>query len=258
MAEPLRLCTWNIQFGFKLEIILDAITTQRDFRNIDLLGLQESSIHSEQEDAHRIAAALGPHYASYQFTAHVHREFAQANAMVWNTSRLHMGFTDSINLPRVGEVKLSRLERVLLRTKREQARISIVLDCALGDEMLRLYVAHLDTLGLAHKWEQFNRILEDAASRQPPVDFTIIMGDLNTFKIRSFPSWGRMAATAQKLGFEDLTTEIRWTHQAFRRVPVRQKLDAIFVRRAQPYKYRSWTLEIPGSDHLPVFAEITI
>jgi len=255
--QTIRLCTWNIQLGLQLERIKFAIKTQDDLRSLDLLALQEASIRSNREDAQEIAAELGPEYESYQVTAHFLGKRAQANALVWNSSRVRITTKDSIKLPRAREVKMSRTERTILYVLRQQERISIVLDGMIGDESLRVYIAHLDVLGLKHKWEQFNHILVDASIRQPPADFSILVGDLNTFRIRSRPSWTRMEAAAKSAGFEDLTTEIRWTH-ILRHVRMRQKLDAIFVQRARPIKYRSWSLDIPGSDHIPVFADITL
>lgn len=256
MTEIIRLCTWNIQLGWQLETVLDAIKTQNDFQEIDLLALQECSMHSDQEDACQIARALGPEYQSYQVTAQLLSGMAQANALVWNSTRFHLSSATTFQLPRARESKLSRVERTLLYALPQQQRMCIVMDGQLGAESLRVYVAHLDLFGLTHKWEQFNRILTDANTRQPPVNLSIITGDLNTFRIRSRPSWTRIAATAQQEHFEDLTTEIRWTHHTLRRARFRQKLDAIFVQRSQPFTYRSWSLDIPGSDHIPVFAEI--
>jgi endonuclease/exonuclease/phosphatase family metal-dependent hydrolase len=112
-------------------------------------------------------------------------------------------------------------------------------------------------LGVAHKREQFQRILLDAHRRQPPTAATILAGDLNTFRVRSRPSWAALTAAAEAEGFQDLTTEIVWTHRPWRRVRFRQKLDAIFVRCEGQCQYRSWSLDVPGSDHIPVFAEIT-
>ena len=34
------------------------------------------------------------------------------------------------------------------------------------------------------------------------------------------------------------------------------KLDAIFLRCDRSLRYESWSLDLPGSDHIPVFAEI--
>jgi endonuclease/exonuclease/phosphatase family metal-dependent hydrolase len=166
-----------------------------------------------------------------------------------------MANQDTVILPRVREVELSRAERTILCALPEQQRISVVLEGQMGKESLRVYVAHLDVLGVTHKREQFFRILSDARGRQPTANLTIVAGDLNTFRFRSRPSWSALVAAAKRDGFDDLTTDIRWTHQ-FKRVRFRQKLDAIFLRYSQPIEYRSWSLDIPGSDHIPVFAEI--
>ena len=258
MPLTIRLCTWNLQLGLQLETILEAIKTQDDFANIDLLALQEASIHSDRMDAETIASTLGPDYECFQVTAHFLGKYAQANALVWNNKRFQVSSRDTVILPRVRELKLARAERAILCALPEQQRISSVLDGRMGDESLRIYVAHLDVLGIAHKRQQFLKILLDARARQPKTDATIIAGDLNTFRLtRSRPTWSKLAAAAARDGFEDLTSEIRWTHQ-FKPVRFRQKLDAIFLRYSQPFKYRSWSLDIPGSDHIPVFAEIKL
>lgn len=258
MAETLRLCTWNIQLGLQLDRVLTAIEKQPDFHNLDLLALQEASIHSDREDASAVASALGSAYDSYQVTAHFLGKYAQANALVWNRERIRVHQQDTVVLPRVRQVKLSRAERAVLYALPEQQRISVVLDGTRGDETLRAYVAHLDALGVAHKREQFFRILRDVRQREPAVDFTAVVGDLNTCRIHTRPTWGALRKAAEMEGFQDLTSEIRYTHHLVRRVRLRQKLDAIFVRSRRPMRYRSWTLDILGSDHIPVFAEIEL
>ncbi len=255
MTETIRLCTWNIQLGLQLDTILGALGRDPDFAKLDLLALQEASIHG-QEDARQIAARLGPQYDCYQVTAHVLAGRPQANALVWNTERVRVQVQDHVRLPHAREVKLSRRERALLRALPSQTRLSLRVEGTLGDRTLRLYVAHLDVVGFAHKRAQFMHILNDARERAP-VDLTIVAGDLNTFKIRSRPTWWELRAAAEAEGFQDLTGEIRWT-QAVPRLRMKQKLDAIFVRPTQPVRYRAWSLDIPGSDHIPVFAEITM
>ena len=256
MGESLRLCTWNIQLGLQRELILDAIRRQPDFAGLDLLALQEASVGGEREDAKLIAAALGSAYECYQVTAHHLGGRPQANALVWNTARVRVTQKDSVKLPQVREVKLSRSEGALLRALPAQPRISLVVEGSLGAESLRVYVAHLDVLGFAHKRQQFYRVIDDARARAP-VDLTIIAGDLNTFRFRSRPSWTELVHAAEAEGFYELTSQIRWTHSA-PRLRLKQKLDAIFVGRSRPFRYHCWALEIPGSDHIPVFAELTL
>lgn len=134
-----------------------------------------------------------------------------------------------------------------------QQRLALVFDCRVGGQAIRLYVAHLDVLGYQHKLQQFDRILDDLEARDE-ADITILAGDLNTFKMGFRPRWTRLRSAAEEAGFEDLTTDIKWTHRS--RVPARQKLDAIFLCCDRPLRYESWSLDLPGSDHIPVFAEI--
>lgn len=253
MARTLRLCTWNIQLGLQLETILQAVRTQADFADLDVLAIQEASLHSDEEDARILSRALGPDYDSHQITAHFLGTYPQANALIWNTSRIRLDKKDTIMLPRVREVKLSRAELTFLCALPQQQRICVIGEGALSDERIRIYAAHLDVLGLQHKHEQFYRILRDV--QEHTADLTIVAGDLNTFRIRSRPRWLDLSAAAERAGLLDLTSDIQWTH-AVRRMHLHQKLDAIFVKSARPIDYRSWTLDIPGSDHIPVFAEI--
>ncbi len=257
MSHTLRLCTWNIQLGHQLDNILRVINTNPDFAALDFLALQEASVHDTRQDAQAIAHALGPTWASVQVTAHYIGKLPQANAVVWNSSRIAISNTATVTLPRVTETLLSQIERTLLGVLPHQQRISIAADAIVEDQLVRLYVAHLDVLGLAYKHAQFERILVDAQRRLPTALVTILAGDLNTFRFRSMPTWTGITSAAQARGFQDLTTEIHWTHRPWRRVKFRQKLDAIFVRCHRECQCRSWSLDVPGSDHIPVFAEIT-
>jgi endonuclease/exonuclease/phosphatase family metal-dependent hydrolase len=257
MSHTLRLGTWNIQLGYQLETILQVIKENRDFADLDLLALQEASVHDDVEDAQVIAHALGPTFQSNQVTAHFVGKSPQANAILWNSSRVDITRIDTVNLPRREEVVLSQFERTLLGALPQQQRISIVADGTVEGQLLRFYAAHLDVLGVGYKREQFQRILLDAHRRLPPTAATILAGDLNTFRLRSRPSWAGLTAAAEAEGFQDLTSEILWTHRPWRRVMFRQKLDAIFVRCDRQCQNRSWSLDVRGSDHIPVFAEIT-
>lgn len=256
MARTLRLCTWNIQLGSQLGTVLQVLRHNADFNNLDLLALQEASLHDRREDARVMAEVLGAAYDSYQVTAHLHAGRAQANALIWNNTRVRVKKKDIITLPGRSEIKLPRSEDTLLRALPSQRRLSLVVDARLNAETMRIYVAHLDVVGFEYKHQQFRRILHDATVR-PTVDLTLLLGDMNTFQVRSRPSWRRLVGAAEEAGFRDVTVEVSWTH-ALRRLNIKQKLDAIFVRRDDPFLFRSWTLDAPGSDHIPVFAEIVL
>ncbi len=256
--QRLRLCTWNVHLGLELEVVLRTMRTRPEFAGLDLLALQEVSLHDDQPDARRLAAILGSNYDLCQVTAHWLGPYAQANALVWNTDRVRITRTDTVHLPRVRDVKLSRAERAILCALPQQSRIAVVAEGWLGEESLRVYAAHLDVLGIAFKRAQFVKIIQDARAREPQADITILAGDLNTFHLGRHQRWKSLAAAAEAAGFQDLTTEIGWTLQAGRRLHWRQKLDAIFIRRARAVQYRSAALDLPGSDHIPVFADIEL
>jgi endonuclease/exonuclease/phosphatase family metal-dependent hydrolase len=254
-ASPprLKLCTWNLHLGLELPSILRSIEAEEDFRKLDLLALQEASVHGGVEDAEAIAAAMGPDYRHVQVETHILKGRVQANALVWNSSRARILDQSVLLLPRRVEHPLPRTERALLSVTRLQQRMALFFDCWIAGQAIRIYVAHLDVLGYQHKLQQFGRILADLEDREP-ADITILAGDLNTFRMATRPRWTRLRSAAAMAGFEDLTTDIKWTHRP--RTPARQKLDAIFLRCERPLLYESWSLDLPGSDHIPVFAEI--
>jgi endonuclease/exonuclease/phosphatase family metal-dependent hydrolase len=257
MTPTLRLCTWNIEFGLQLDAIVSAVKSRADFAGIDMLALQEASIHDGVEDGRVIAQALGGQYEYYQMTAQRVNGRVQANALIWNADRVQVDSMGSVKLPQRHEVKLSHAERLFLHAIPLQQRISIVVEGRVAEKLLRIYVAHLDVMGYELKRRQFHYVLEDAHKR-PAADLSVIAGDLNTFRLfRARPSWQQLEDAANAVGFRDITTEIRWT-RSVASGRLKQKLDAIFIRQPLSVPYRSWSLEIPGSDHIPVFAELQL
>ena len=92
---------------------------------------------------------------------------------------------------------------------------------------------------------------------RPRTDLTLLAGDFNTFRVGSRPTWAQLQRDAAELDLRAISNEIRWT-QSIRALRLKQKLDEIFFATALPYRTRVWTLDVNGSDHLPIFAEITL
>src|SRR5258706_12241400 len=78
-----RVCTWNIQLGLRLDAVVDAVGSRDDFRRLDLLCLQEASVHGGRPDAARIGEKMGPRYAYFPATAQLRRGRGPANALTW-------------------------------------------------------------------------------------------------------------------------------------------------------------------------------
>ena len=246
MLKRVRICTWNIQLGRRLERIIDEVRRGPDFAGLDLIALQEASIHDGRTDAEAIAAALGPGYQSFQATAQVWHARTQANALIWKHGLLEPSRTpEVVRLPGRDAVEVRRAERTLLRAAPPQERIALCVE----SDALRVYVLHLDVIGFTHKLEQFKTVVGHMADR-PQVPLQIVAGDFNTFGPAGLQAWRRLAAAARSAHLVNVTAGIRRTHWTG------QKLDAIYARAAAPFSHRAWTVKLRASDHLPVFAEI--
>jgi endonuclease/exonuclease/phosphatase family metal-dependent hydrolase len=253
----LRVCSWNIQLGRRLEQILVTIAEQSDFAGLDVLALQEASVHSGITDAAAIADRLGKTYDHHQVAAQHLRGWPQANALIWDRSRLSEARCRQFDLPALDDpLGLPRTEGWLLRRVPPQRRGAVVLEATLaGGEHIRVYSAHVDVLGFAHRLRQLGSVLADHASR-PEAVMAVIAADLNTFGIGSRPSWQAVHAAAAAAGFREVTSTVSWTHQV-RPMRLRQKLDYVFATDRAGLSYRAWTLSTGASDHLPEFVELS-
>ncbi len=241
----MRVCTWNILLGLRLDAVLDAVGSLRDFADLDLLALQETSVHAGRPDAQAVAEAMGGGYGWFQANAQKFRGREQGNALIWRKGLFEHDAHEVVSLSEIPAYRIGAAERALLRAIPPQKRIAVRAESA----DLRVYVMHLDLIGFTHKLEQFRAILTDMAAR-PSVPATLIMGDLNTFGPPRLGSWRRLRNAAQEAGLVELTQTLKRTHWT------RQKLDAIYLRAQRVPHHRAWTLDVRASDHLPVFVEL--
>ncbi|HVC75944.1 MAG TPA: endonuclease/exonuclease/phosphatase family protein [Candidatus Micrarchaeaceae archaeon] len=241
----MRICTWNIQMGLRLDAVVDAVASHPDFAKVDLFALQESSIHDGRPDAEAIARALGPEFRSFQATAQMLRGRDQGNALIWRPEAFEPDAPEVVALTGAGAVRMTRAERTLLRAIPPQRRIALRAESA----AMRVYVVHLDVVGFTHKLEQFGAVVADMQSR-PAVPLTLVAGDLNTFGMPRLQMWRRIRAAAKAAELIEVTKAVRRTHWTS------QKLDAIYMQRGSAFEHHAWALAVRGSDHLPVFADI--
>ena len=241
----MRICTWNIQMGLRLDAVVDAVSSHPDFAKLDLFALQESSIHDGRPDAEAIAEALGPEFRSFQATAQMLRGRDQGNALIWREGVFEPNAPEIVALTGAGSIRMTRAERTLLRAIPPQRRIAIRAESA----AMRVYVVHLDVVGFTHKLEQFRAVVADMQAR-PSVPLTLVAGDLNTFGMPRLQMWRRIRAAAKSAQLMEVTKGVRRTHWTS------QKLDAIYMKGAGAEQHQAWALKIRGSDHLPVFADI--
>lgn len=243
--EDVRICTWNIQLGLRLDAVVDAVRRLDDFHGLDLFAIQEASVHNARPDSETIAEAMGDGYECFQATAQLHRHGVQGNALIWRSGIFDRSSPEIVSLVRVDTMTMSRAEKTLLRAIPPQRRMAIRFE----SDALRVYVMHLDVVGFEHKVQQLQALIHDMRSR-PPVALTVLAGDLNTFGPPRLVMWRRLRSAAHAAGLVELSRSVRATHWT------RQKLDAIYVHGKVPSRHRAWTLNVRASDHLPVFAEL--
>jgi endonuclease/exonuclease/phosphatase family metal-dependent hydrolase len=253
MSLTLSFCSWNIQVGMKRAALLDVVRQHPDFRRLDVLALQEASVHENGDDASVIAHLLGDKYTAYHHIYHHVKTRPQANALVWNPAHVQFHAIDHHALPTHRQVAIPRAERALLNRLKPQPRVNLVGDGTWQGISLRVCAAHLDVLGYRFRRQQFRAILDDLRAR-PPVEILLLAGDFNTIRIASRPTWAQLRHDALEMGLTAISDKIIWTQRTLR---FKQKLDEIFVASARTCRSRVWTLDVPGSDHLPMFAEIT-
>jgi endonuclease/exonuclease/phosphatase family metal-dependent hydrolase len=240
-----RICSWNILLGLRLNSVLDAVSSLPDFGQLDLFAIQEASMHDGRPDAAAIAEVMGDGYGYFQSTAQLFRGREQGNALIWRRGLFEPAPPEVVSLTVSDAVTMTRAERALLRAVPPQKRIAIRAE----SEHLRVYVMHLDVIGFTHKLEQLKGIITDMRAR-PAVPLTILAGDLNTFGPPRLRLWRRLRAAAHEAGLVELTHGLRRTHWTG------MKLDAIYAHGDTTSGHRAWTLNLRASDHLPVFAEI--
>ena len=242
----MRICSWNIQFGARLGAILEAVATEPSFKEVDVVALQEASVHGGVADAAAIAECLGDGFEYFQAAAQRRHGLEQANALIWRRGSLSAVHPpELLSLHESPTIEVGHPERLLLRVIPPQTRMAVRVE----SPGVRIYVVHLDVVGFTHKLEQFKAVLADMEVRRP-VALTLVAGDLNTFGPVRPHLWRRIASAAAAAGLVNLTAHVRRTHWTG------QKLDAIYAASRVPMTHRSWTVGLRASDHLPVFADI--
>jgi endonuclease/exonuclease/phosphatase family metal-dependent hydrolase len=253
-ASPggLRLCSWNIHLGLELERVLSAVRGNGHFQDLDVLLLQEASVHEGQTDAERIAEALGPSYQALQ--RNVDRLHGQVRGLglVWNTAAFQPASTDLLPLPHVKASVLLRRHRYWLHPLRLRPRSALVVEGLATAGQLRIYDIHLSPVGFTFQTVQLATILRDAAHRSP-CDVLALAGDFNSLRLDR-RRWAAWFAARQAEGFVNASQDVEWTFRS-PSLPVRQKLDNALIR-GDGLVCRAHSPAIPGSDHLPLFVSV--
>jgi endonuclease/exonuclease/phosphatase family metal-dependent hydrolase len=250
MDHSMRIVTWNIDHGSRL----DTVAQELEKDPAALYLFQEVDWNAERSGQKDVAAELA--------------------------KRLHLNFAYGIEFEElsqerghpayIGQATLTRLPmrraRVLrfkkqstfwrphawlpsslpLMQRRLGSRIALVTDLEFAGHLLVVYNPHLESRSAGPiQMAQLDEMLADLA-QYPTGTPAIIGGDLNT---KYFPSI--YLHKLERLGFKSATGErIQRTHA------IMMSLDWVFARGVTP-SAGAVRQDFKGSDHYPVYAEIT-
>ena len=254
--SQLHVCSWNIHVGLERALLLRSVRENSHFAGLDLLFLQEASTDLHGTDAHLIAEALGPSYSAVQRNLDRRLNRTRGLGFVWNAAIITVSEIDLLELPHIRHPNVKRLHRYALTAVGARRRWALTVTAEIAGHTLRAYNIHLNPGAFAYQMEQFQAILRDDEHR-PPVDLVVLIGDFNSLRVDR-RKWLACFSELQRRGYANISEDVDWTFRTFRsRRFLRQKLDNILVKTRFPLEHSAHSQDIPGSDHLPVFARLS-
>jgi endonuclease/exonuclease/phosphatase family metal-dependent hydrolase len=224
----LRVVTWNLFYGERLEQAIQTIKDAPELRDADVLLLQEI----DAAGVETLAERLGYNYLFYPAILDHHRRVEYGDAIL---SKWPLSQPTKTILP------------VFLPGWLE-GRISASANLSIGDKEITVYSTHLDiTWMIFQRGETQAQALRKAAGATGR--FTIIGGDFNTWNL---PSIRNLERQMGKIGLERLSEGAGYT---FEWNGLKLTLDHIFSETGLDVRSGVYR-QTEASDHFPVWAEI--
>lgn len=256
-SRSIRIVSWNIDRGTQLPLIGDELSKNP----ADLYLLQEVDSNTKRganlDEAADLARRLNVNL-SYAV------EFEELSQEHENRQHPAPAYTGQATLTRL-PIRHSRILRfrrqsgfwkphswipssVPLLQRRLGNRIALVTDLEFDGHLLVVYNLHLESRSMGRiQADQLDEVLADLKKRYPANTAVIIGGDLNSKYLPSI-----YLHKLEREGFRSATGErIERTHA------IAMTLDWIFVRGAIRIEDGRVRREFRGSDHYPIYAEIT-
>ena len=225
-SAPLKIITYNIDFGQLVDKAIEELTTILDLQNNDIILLQEM----DERGVDKIAQALRYNYSYYPASIHKHgKNFGNAILSPWPIRQPY-----KLLLPYYSITIHQR--RIAVRAMVDVGEISIL-----------VYNAHTETYlsTRQHRREQAAAIFNNIDPAQAHV---IVAGDFNT--VRKATTL-RVDAMADAQGLTRATVNVGATVRRFPAIA-----DHIYVRGFSVVAAGK-AEETAASDHFPVWATLT-
>ncbi len=251
-VTTIRLLTWNIDRGGDWKVVQAELRQ----RSADLLMLQEVDWNTTRSGNRDEAAELAREL-------HLNASYAIEFEELSQEKDNRQAFIGQATLTRL-PVRSSRVLRfqhqsgfwkprgwlpssIPLMQRRMGSRVALVSELEFDGKLLVVYNVHLESRSYGRiQAEQLDEILADTG-RYPAGTAIVLGGDLNT---KYFPSI--FLRKLQRAGFRSaLGSQIERTHA------IAMALDWIFVKGNVGLREGGVHRDVHGSDHYPIFAELT-
>lgn len=221
----LRVATWNLHFGEKMDEIITTLEKTKELNNADLLLLQEI----DEDGVENIARSLHYNYIYYPtvFSNQRGKEYGLAILSKW---------------------PLKDSEKILLPNWLPgwvENRYAIKAVASVHSKNITVFNTHLDVSWMQHQGKFLGIELAQ------PVKPTLLGGDFNTWQPSSIAA---LESYMQNIGMERLT---RGTGYTFETNILQFTLDHIFSNIGLDYTAGVYRLT-DASDHFPVWVEMIL
>lgn len=224
--SPLKVVTYNIDFGERVDKAIEELTTIPTLQNSDILLLQEM----DEQGVDRIAQALQVNYIYYPASIHKHgKNFGNAILSPWPIRQPY-----KLLLPHYSPTIQQR--RIAARAMVDVGNVSVL-----------IYNVHTETYisTRQHRRDQTAAVLNDIDPAQTHV---IVAGDFNTVRKATTLRIDKVAATH---GLTRATAGVGATVHRFPAIA-----DHIYIRGFSVVEAGKGE-ETTASDHLPVWAMLS-
>jgi len=273
--NELIVATYNILFGNNTKQIIENIKKMAD-EGVNLFCLQE--VINKPNEVFIIDQMLKSLGKNWQAEYHVGTENSKLSigtAIIWDADKLKLKQTEKILLPKIKKFDINEnlFYKIIGHAPFPLQRRAIVCYLSIDQTLVRVTCLHADNVGgPKHRLKQI-RYVTSCMQKLRPVDHEIICGDFNTFDLLKTGYEKRLlhkifgekfidaseglgwTSDIQRLDFRTSMKIFSWFIKTFR-VHIRRKLDYIWVKNFEVVSCRKW--DLPGSDHLPLIAKLTI
>lgn len=280
----MKIMSYNIHMGSRLKVVIKEFRERGLMDELAVICLQEVGVSKKEDSCQEIIRAFPKLPLDYKIEPfHEFHGKTQANAIIWRTDLLEEVGYETFELPRAKLSEVPFLRKLFSKGFfMKKIVCQNILFQAADKSTIRVFNTHLDAFtNWVHTFYQMRRILRKCKRQSRRIDTVYICGDLNTVTVtrgddRHFLRFKEFLKV-QRL--TDLTSHIKNTYQfkseevqsfvvspiltrlaAFLKASSKQKLDWILVRRRgrKIISKKAEIIKMPGSDHLPVAAEMDI